>query len=234
MSKTILTDIEGTTSSIAFVKDVLFPYAAEKLPEWLSENRDVPAVRQQVEAVANEIGSSADDLAAVTGQLLEWIANDVKATPLKTLQGMLWKSGYENGDYQAHVYEDAVQNLSDWHAAGIPLYVYSSGSVQAQHLFFQYSRYGDLRQLFSGYFDTTTGAKTDAESYTKIAAAIDQPADKILFLSDVAAEVNAAIAAGCEAILVQREDNPDNAGDHTEADTAKNFFDVSVALAQMP
>ena len=228
MTKAIVTDIEGTTSSIAFVKDVLFPYAAKNLPSWMEDNCDDPAVQRQVENIAETIARPASDIAAVIKQLLEWIEQDVKATPLKALQGMLWKSGYESGDYRAHVYEDALQKLKDWHAAGIPLYVYSSGSVQAQKLFFQYSRYGDMRNLFSGYFDTTTGAKSDADSYRKIATAIGLPPTELLFLSDVESEVSAAVEAGFDAVLVARDEEASTDFERGNFKVARTFFDIPV------
>ncbi len=228
MTKAIVTDIEGTTSSIAFVKDVLFPYAAKNLPSWLEDNCDDPAVQRQVENIAETIARPASDIAAVIKQLLEWIEQDVKATPLKALQGMLWKSGYESGDYRAHVYEDALQKLKDWHAAGIPLYVYSSGSVQAQKLFFQYSRYGDMRNLFSGYFDTTTGAKSDADSYRKIATAIGLPPTELLFLSDVESEISAAVEAGFDAVLVARDEEVSANFERGNFKVARTFFDIPV------
>ena len=228
MTKAIVTDIEGTTSSIAFVKDVLFPYAAKNLPSWMEDNCDDPAVQRQVENIAETIARPASDIAAVIKQLLEWIEQDVKATPLKALQGMLWKSGYESGDYRAHVYEDALQKLKDWHAAGIPLYVYSSGSVQAQKLFFQYSRYGDMRNLFSGYFDTTTGAKSDADSYRKIATAIGLPPTELLFLSDVESEISAAVEAGFDAVLVARDEEASTDFERGNFKVARTFSDIPV------
>lgn len=227
MTQAIVTDIEGTTSSLAFVKDVLFPYAAEHLPAWLSENRLDPAVQQQIARVAETIGKPASDLDAVVEQLLNWIEQDVKATPLKALQGMLWKSGYESGDYRAHVYEDAAQVLKDWHAASVPLYVYSSGSVQAQELFFQYSEYGDLRTLFSGYFDTTTGPKNEDGSYRKIADSISIPASDILFLSDAESEITAALSAGMQAVLIVRDAGSRIDPDAIRCTVARNFHEVS-------
>lgn len=221
----IVTDIEGTTSSLAFVKDVLFPYAAKNLPAWLGENRLNPAVQQQIANVAETIDRPGSDLDAVIGQLLNWIEQDVKATPLKVLQGMLWKSGYESGDYRAHVYEDAAHVLQDWYAAGIPLYVYSSGSVQAQELFFQYSRYGDLRALFSGYFDTTTGPKNEDDSYRKIAASIGLPTAELLFLSDAKPEITAAASAGMQTVLIVRD--ADSQPDAISCAVAQDFHEVS-------
>ena len=226
MPQAIVTDIEGTTSSLAFVKDVLFPYAAKNIPSWLRENRLEPTVRRHIAAVAETIGRPASDLDAVIEQLLDWIEQDVKATPLKALQGMLWKSGYESGDYRAHVYEDACQVLQNWHGAGIPLYVYSSGSVQAQELFFRYSDYGDLRALFAGYFDTTTGPKTEEQSYRTIAADIGVPIEEVLFLSDAALEIDAALLAGMQAILIVRETDAQREPGNERYTLAHDFYEV--------
>lgn len=209
MVRAILTDIEGTTSSIAFVKDVLFPYAAHYLPAYVREHAGEPVVAEQLQAVRVAVKEPEADIDRVIAVLLNWIAEDRKATPLKTLQGMVWKHGYQSGAYQAHVYPDAVDKLREWHAQGLPIYIYSSGSVAAQKLFFKYSEAGDLTPLFSGYFDTTTGPKQEAASYQAIVQAMGLPAQDILFLSDVAAELDAAKAAGLKTCwLVRPEDNP--------------------------
>jgi enolase-phosphatase E1 len=137
--------------------------------------------------------------------LIAWIDQDKKATPLKTLQGLVWEQGYRNGDFRGHVYPDAAECLRQWHAAGIRLFVYSSGSVQAQKLLFAHTEYGDLTPLFSGYFDTTTGHKREIESYRRIANLIELPPSRILFLSDIREELEAAETAGMEVMLVDRE-----------------------------
>ena len=211
--KAILTDIEGTTSSISFVRDVLFPYAAQHLSMFIRTNAQDPAVAAQIRAVAQEAGVAENDYEAIISTLFQWIAEHRKATPLKALQGMLWEHGYKNRDYSAHVYEDAVKQLRAWHAAGIPLFVYSSGSIQAQKLFFAYSEFGDMTPLFSEYFDTTSGAKQEAASYQCIAEAIHILPENILFLSDIAAELDAAKAAGMQTCwLVRPQDSAaDNA-----------------------
>lgn len=196
MIKAVVTDIEGTTSSLSFVKDVLFPYAAKHLPEFVRAHRTEKSVREQLDATAQLANLPSHDVQPLIQQLMDWIAADTKATPLKTLQGMIWKRGYESGAYQAHLYADAVSGLRDWFENGLPLFVYSSGSVQAQKLFFQYSRYGDVRALFSGYFDTTTGNKHEKASYAAIATDIGQVPEGILFLSDIERELDAARAAG--------------------------------------
>lgn len=230
MIRAILTDIEGTTSSISFVKDVLFPYAARELPEFVRAHRTDGQVRHQLDAAAELAGIPSHDSETVLRQLLQWIHDDVKATPLKALQGMLWKRGYESGAYKAHVYADAVQKLHEWYERQILLYVYSSGSVQAQQLFFRYSLYGDMRRLFSGWFDTTTGPKRDAESYRAICAEIGLPSSSILFLSDVVAELDAARAAGLHTCLLTRPEDSDSAAGsgsppHT---TARSFDDIRI------
>ena len=194
--KVILTDIEGTTSAVSFVFDVLFPYARQHLPAFLRERAAEPAVAEQIAAVRAESGEADADLERVIAILLEWIAADRKATPLKALQGMVWEQGYLAGQLKGHVYPDAVEALRQWHAEGYALYVYSSGSIQAQRLIFGCSEAGDLTPLFSGYFDTTSGGKRESESYARIAAAIGRPAGEILFLSDVVQELDAARAAG--------------------------------------
>lgn len=155
--KAILTDIEGTTSAVSFVFDVLFPFAKKHLPGFVRQNAGQPAVASQLQAVRTEAGEPDADVERVIAILLEWIAEDRKATPLKALQGMVWEQGYNAGQLKGHVYPDAVDALKHWHQQGYRLYVYSSGSIQAQQLIFGCSEAGDLSGLFSGYFDTTSG-----------------------------------------------------------------------------
>jgi len=205
--QTIVTDIEGTTSSISFVKDVLFPYAAEHLPEFIREHRTERLVREQLNAVAELSGKASHDAEPLIQQLLDWIASDTKATPLKALQGMIWEHGYRTGGYRAHVYADAVQKLTEWHEQKLNIYVYSSGSIQAQKLFFEHSVYGDMRPLFSDYFDTTTGSKQDENTYRAITASIGCDADSILFLSDIESELDAAKVAGLQTYWLLRPDD---------------------------
>jgi enolase-phosphatase E1 len=200
-ARAILTDIEGTTSSISFVKDVLFPYARRALPAFLKARARDPEVGRWVDAVAMETGTSGGAIVTV---LQGWIDEDRKHTALKALQGMIWKAGYENADFHAHVYPDAVERLRAWQAQGLPLYVYSSGSVGAQKLFFAHSEAGDLLPLFSGHFDTEIGGKREAASYTRIAESLGLPPAEILFLSDVVEELDAAREAGMATALIDR------------------------------
>ena len=211
--RAIVTDIEGTTSSIAFVHEVLFPYASERLPDYVRKYCDAPDVAPLLRAVREEAEAPDADVERVIDILLEWIADDRKATPLKTLQGMVWRHGYEQGDFTGHIYDDAAEKLREWAEAGIDLYVYSSGSVGAQKLLFHYSDAGDLRPLFRGYFDTEVGPKR---------IGID-PAE-VLFLSDVADELDAAKEAGMQTTQLVRDDEV-VPGDHR---IARDFTEVMV------
>ena len=203
MVAAILTDIEGTTSSISFVKDVLFPYARRALPGFVREHGHESEVRRWLDQAAVENGGMCQDEMIVEA-LQGWIDEDRKHTALKALQGLIWEAGYRDADFTAHIYPDAAPALRDWHAAGLPLYVYSSGSVPAQKLFFGHSDAGDLTPLFSGWFDTEVGGKRDAASYRRIADAIGVPAGEILFLSDVVEELDAAREAGLQTVLIDR------------------------------
>jgi len=203
--KAILTDIEGTTSAVSFVFDVLFPYAAKHLPDFVRQNASRADVAEQLDAVRRDSNEAQADVERVVEILLSWIAEDRKATPLKALQGMVWAQGYQAGQLKGHVYPDAVEALQRWHAAGYQLFVYSSGSIQAQKLIFGCSEAGDLTPLFSGYFDTTSGPKREAQSYRNIQQAVSVEADEILFLSDIVEELDAAQSAGMKTCGLARE-----------------------------
>jgi enolase-phosphatase E1 len=200
MTKAILTDIEGTTSSISFVADVLFPYARDRLADYVAAHPEQTApILADVQAI--EPGDPVQTM-------IRWIDEDRKITPLKTIQGMIWEGGFKDKVFTSHFYPDAVAGLRRWHAAGLKLYVYSSGSVFAQKLLFGHTGEGDLTPLFSGWFDTVTGGKREAGSYAKIADAIALPPADILFLSDVQAEIDAARASGMRALLIARDGGP--------------------------
>jgi enolase-phosphatase E1 len=215
MIRAILTDIEGTTSSISFVHDVLFSYARQRMAEYVRSHAHEPPVAACLQAVRDEAGQELD-VEQIIAQLLQWIDEDKKITPLKALQGMIWAAGYEQGDFTGHMYEDAVQCLRQWHQQGIALYVFSSGSVKAQKLLFGFSDYGDLTPLFSGYYDTTIGNKREAAAYRAIADNIGLPAGEILFLSDISEELHAAQAAGMQVIHLVRDGDPDPASDYPQ------------------
>ncbi|MCQ8117948.1 acireductone synthase [Methylomonas rosea] len=215
MIKAIVTDIEGTTSSLSFVKDVLFPYARAHLPDFIRNHRAQTEIKPLL-AEAKEIAGGELDEEALIAQFIHWIDTDQKLTPLKSLQGLIWQDGYRNGDFTGHVYEDAVRNLRNWFGLGYKLYVYSSGSVQAQKLLFGYSDFGDLTPIFSGYFDTHIGGKKEAISYEHIAAELGLPAEQILFLSDIKDELDAARQAGFATCWLVREQVPDAGAEHVQ------------------
>ncbi|TPQ24299.1 acireductone synthase [Methylomonas koyamae] len=216
MIEAIVTDIEGTTSSLSFVKDVLFPYARQHLPAFVAEHCADPEVKALLDD-ANRLAGGQLEQAALIEQFIAWIDADQKITPLKSLQGLIWLDGYQNGDFTGHVYPDAVRNLGAWQERGLKLYVYSSGSVQAQKLLFGYSDFGDLTPLFSGYFDTRIGGKREAESYRKIADELGLPAAQILFLSDIKEELDAARIAGFATRWLVRDQTADAGADHPQA-----------------
>lgn len=223
MIRAIVTDIEGTTTALSFVKDELFPYARARIADFVrqrSDDSEVARALDQARALmAGEQSVPAEDigLEAVIGQLEGWIDEDRKVTPLKQLQGLIWEQGYRDGELHGHLYPDADAALRRWHEQDIGLYVYSSGSIHAQKLLFGHTAAGDLTPLFSGYFDTTTGAKQDADSYRRIVAAIGLPAGQILFLSDIEAELDAAREAGMQTCQLVREGELAAAPAHRQA-----------------
>jgi enolase-phosphatase E1 len=208
VKQAIVTDIEGTTSSISFVKDVLFPYARRALPDFVREHAGEPEVRKWLDVAAADAGGLCQD--EMLAEVLQgWIDEDRKHPALKALQGMIWEAGYAEGEYRAHVYDDAARGLARWHGHGHPLYVYSSGSVPAQKLLFGHSTAGDLSPLFSGWFDTAIGGKREVASYRNLVAQLGRPAGEIVFLSDVVEELDAAREAGLDTVLLdRREDYP--------------------------
>jgi len=215
----ILTDIEGTTTAIAFVHRSLFPYAAEALPAFLARH----AARTDVAAILRDVPGE-DKLATLRG----WMEEDAKVTTLKALQGLICRQGYEEGALRGHLWADVAPALQDWHAAGLRLAVYSSGSEEAQRLLFRQSEAGDLEPMFEGFFDTRMGAKRAAESYTRIAAAWGAAPGAILFLSDVAEELDAAREAGLQTCqLIRAEDGTRPSGRHPEA---RDYNEVTALL----
>jgi enolase-phosphatase E1 len=221
--RTILLDIEGTTTPIAFVYDVLFPYARAHVREYLRDHIDgrdpdfldaVSLLRREWTAdaaAAAALGppaATAPELAAY----VEWLMDrDRKSPGLKRLQGLVWQRGYRGGELKGDVFDDVPAALERWRRRGIDVAIYSSGSVLAQQLLFSTTPFGDLTRHVSNFFDTSSGAKTSTDSYTRIAAALERSTSQILFVSDVTAEVDAARSAGCQVALSVR---PGNAPQH--------------------
>lgn len=222
----IITDIEGTTSRISFVTEVLFPYAARELPAFIQQHASESAVAKQLAECRSLMQQADASLDVVIAQLQQWIAEDKKVTPLKALQGMVWQHGYQSGAFTGHVYPDVFDALNRWQQQGVKLYVYSSGSVQAQQLLFKYSDFGDMTPLFSGYFDTRIGAKRDISSYAAILQQLQLPPKQVLFLSDVVAELDAAAPLGIGTMQLIREGQA--SARHV---IAHNFNDVEELIA---
>ena len=216
----ILMDIEGTTTPISFVYDVLFPYAEARLAEVFECVRDGTPAADAVAQLRLEYAREAttSELPAFgngTAFARFLMAQDRKSTGLKTIQGMIWKEGYESGDLRGQVFSDVPDALRVWYESGLRLRVFSSGSVLAQTLLFGSTEYGDLTRYFEGFHDTNVGPKKEAASYAAIAAAADLPPYRILFLSDVVAELDAAAEAGLATGLLQRPGNaPAEPGPH--------------------
>lgn len=214
MIRAIVTDIEGTTSDIRFVHEVLFPYARERMADFIQAHHDNASVRAALDAVRTEAALPEAGFDAVTQILLDYMDEDRKSTGLKALQGMIWRDGYVNGDFTGHLYPDVLHALKQWRQQGIALYVYSSGSVAAQKLLFGYSDEGDITKLFSGYFDTHVGAKREVSSYRNIAAQTGLPAAELLFLSDIRQELDAAAAAGWHTLQLIRGEADEQSRHH--------------------
>jgi enolase-phosphatase E1 len=214
--RAIVTDIEGTTSPIAFVRDVLFPYARERMAEFLRDSATEPSVRDALAEIDTACGRALA-IDEATALLVSWIDEDRKLGPLKRIQGMIWRGGYERHELVAEIYDDVPEQLRRWRASGIELCVYSSGSEEAQRLIFGYSRAGDLSVLFAAFFDTRIGAKRDRDSYARIARDIAVAPAEILFLSDVGGELDAARAAGMQTCQLVRDETIVPAEGHRHA-----------------
>ncbi len=227
----ILLDVEGTTSSISFVYDVLFGFAREHIDGFLAAHEADPVVRLLATDIRTEAGAASDDAAgwpAATATAARALMDrDSKCTPLKMLQGMIWRRGFESGALVAHVFDDVPAALEHWATSGLDVRIYSSGSVEAQRLFFGHSAHGDLTPWLRGHYDTTTGPKRDAESYRRIAADMGLEPRQILFISDVGEELDAARGAGMATALAERPGNrpAGGVGDH---DPIASFAEVVI------
>ena len=229
----ILLDVEGTTSSISFVYDVLFVHAKSRGGEFLAgrpADRRVMELAAAIMATAGATATAAEVTADPTRAALaaiELMNRDVKDTALKELQGMIWRSGFESGELVAHVFEDVPPALAAWADSGLDVRIYSSGSIEAQKLFFGHTAAGDLTPHLRGHYDTTTGPKREAASYTRIAADMGLPPRQILFVSDVGAELDAARTAGMATALAVRPGNRD-AGGIMEHESVASFAEIVV------
>ncbi|XP_016975158.2 enolase-phosphatase E1 [Drosophila rhopaloa] len=217
-AKVVLVDIEGTTTSISFVHDVLFPYAKENVEKFLRESWERDDTKQIVQDL-QQVHQFTDykdtlnttpanvDVGLISGFVRYLIDQDLKVTPMKTLQGLIWAQGYANGELKGHVYEDVPAAFQAWCAAGLRIAVYSSGSVAAQKLIFGNSIAGNLQPYLSDYFDTHVGHKQEKQSYENIANILTEKPEQIVFLTDIPGEAAAARSAGLQAIILQRPGN---------------------------
>ena len=220
--RVILLDIEGTTTPIDFVYQTLFPYARKHLPDYLSQNFSSEEVRSIINQLRQENARDAEnhlrppllssqspetELATVTAYLYWLMDSDRKSTPLKSLQGLIWEEGYRSGELHSEVFADVLPALIRWSSQRKMIAIFSSGSVLAQRLLFAHTAAGDLTKFISAYFDTNIGAKREAESYRRIADALQHSPHEIIFFSDVVAELDAAQAAGMQTALCLRPDN---------------------------
>lgn len=229
--RAVLLDVEGTTTPISFVFDVLFPYASRNVGRYLAEHYTdlkLQAVLQELRGKRNDdrwtdqsVSSEPETLAAYARHLM---SKDSKFSALKALQGQIWQEGYANGDLKGQVFDDVPVALRRWHEEGRRIFIYSSGSVLAQQLIFRHTNHGDLTPLLDGYFDTAVGPKAESNSYSKIAGAVGVEPSQILFISDAVKELDAAHAAGMHVRLSIRPGNPAPAGN--EYDSIRNFDEI--------
>ncbi|CAG5133745.1 unnamed protein product [Candidula unifasciata] len=241
--RSIVFDIEGTTTPISFVKDTLFPYVRNNIESYLNKNFDNPEVQKAISALREQAAkeksetvegvveipssdaSKEDVIKAVVANVQGQMDADRKTTELKNLQGLIWKDAYESKEIKGELFEDVAPMLKMLAEEGLQLYVYSSGSVESQKLLFANSVQGDLSDVFSGYFDTTTGSKTDSASYKKIAAEIKVEPNSILFLTDIPQEAEAAVTAGLRSALVIRPGNVELTDEHLQNFACIERFD---------
>jgi len=226
MVKAILTDIEGTLGSVSFVKNTLFPYAKGRLSDFVAEHAHDPEIARILDMARSEARKPKATDEQMVETLQGWIDEDRKLTSLKRLQGHIWEDGYRSGRLRGHVYPDAHRRLRQWaEEDGLGLYVFSSGSVKAQELYFEYSVFGDMRPLFKGYFDTTTGQKNEQAAYRRIAAKMGLSPGLILYLSDSREELDAARETGFRTYWVVREGRFKDDQHHPQA---ANFDEVDL------
>ena len=238
----VLLDIEGTTCPVSFVSEVLFPYAHQQIPLFLAEQVENPIVQNLLNKVFDAWDQDTDPEALSLGQkyfkknsesAIEYLSllikKDRKLTPLKELQGLIWRQGYDKKILKAPLYTDVPEALERWHHAGLKLSVYSSGSINAQKLLYQHSTYGDLSNLFYQWFDTNTGSKQIAQSYAKIGKTLNANPERIVFISDQKSELSAAKSAGFKVLFSQREGNPET--DNGDYIGIKNYAELSLFAA---
>ena len=210
-SRAILLDIEGTTTPVTFVYEVLFPYARKNLDDYVRAHSGEPGLEADLARLSIEQAADPEQSAASPIEYLLWLMDrDRKSTALKAIQGRIWEEGYRSGSLHGSVYDDVPRAFARWTEEARRIAIFSSGSVLAQRLLFSHTPYGDLTSYIAGYFDTTVGPKKEAESYGKISRGLRLEGRKILFVSDVVDELEAAKTAGMETALCVRSPSKDS------------------------
>jgi enolase-phosphatase E1 len=226
----LVVDLEGTTSAAGFILGDLYDYARPRLAAWIDGHADDPAIAEARAQVIHDASlptdASTDEVVAV---LHAWMERDVKATPLKTIQGQIWAEGFARDEISSHFFDDVIPKLRAWHAAGVGLAVFSSGSVASQVPWFRHSPDGDLTTLITDYFDTIkAGPKKERGSYDRIASALGVPAGELVFFTDNPGEVAAAVEAGWQVVAFSRAGEPFFEADFGGASVVSSFDDVEV------
>jgi enolase-phosphatase E1 len=219
MTRAVLCDIEGTTTSLSFAQDVLFPLSRKEMDFFVRKNWTDPELQPVFAQLKKQTPEEAIQL------LQNWIDEDRKEWTLKQIQGKIWRSAFESGEIRSHIYPDVPKNWEKWKRRGIRIYIYSSGSVEAQKLLFRYSESGDLTNWIDGYFDTEMGAKKETKSYSNIAVVTQLPPEQFLFLSDVETELDAARVAGLRTTHVIRDEKTQPGGNHV---AVKSFDELNL------
>lgn len=229
-ARTLVVDLEGTTSAAGFILGDLYDYARPRLLPWLrdhAEDADVRSARQQTIGAAGLAADASDE--EVVAALHRFMAEDVKSTPLKTLQGQIWAEGFRRREISSHFFDDVPPKLRAWHAAGVAIAVFSSGSVASQRPWFEHSPSGDLTPLVSAYFDTVNaGPKKETASYNAIAAQLGRQPGELVFFTDHPDEVAAAAAAGWQVVAFSRPGEPWAGADFGAAPVVASFDEVAV------
>jgi enolase-phosphatase E1 len=228
MIRAVLCDIEGTTTSIAFAHKVLFPLSLQRMDAFVRQNWGTGLIAEEIDAVRKEISKSPEKVTQeeVIYTLKSWIEADKKITPLKSIQGKIWKEAFESGQIKGHIYPDVPDYFRIWDRLGLKIAIFSSGSVEAQKLIFRYSEKGDLTSYISAYFDTTTGPKRESISYKRIAQNLALEPSQVLFVSDTPEELDAAQSAGMQTVWMLRNGEVVQKNLHN---TATSFAEIEIS-----
>jgi enolase-phosphatase E1 len=222
--RAIVVDTAGTTTDLNFIQDVLFPYSYKIMPEFLEQHQ----LQVLVDCCINDVRDIALEpqasVARVAEILQQWISEDRKLTPLKTLQGLIWKQGYDSLEFQGQIYPDFIDAINRFHGQGLSIYSFSSGSVDAQKLLFSHCEAGDLTPLFNGHFDTRIGNKLDKQAYNNICNTIGLQPKQIIFISDSQEELTAAAAAGMMTCHMARK----TADSHDQHRQVRSFAELMI------